>query len=83
MKHLGMIIFMGILGLIVGYLVFGNLNGKVLPISTIFGSNDTVVERTLDTISGVDDIREKITYSGIGGAIAGLLISIVRKRNRD
>ncbi|MDP8220815.1 MAG: hypothetical protein P9X26_05685 [Candidatus Stygibacter frigidus] len=82
MKHVRAVIFLGIIGLIIGYLIFGNVNGKLVSVNKIFGSDDNIVERTLDNVAGLDKAREKILVSGAIGALAGLLISVIKGKKK-
>jgi hypothetical protein len=80
MRIFGMIIIFTVIGLVVGYFIFGHVNGKMLSVGTIFSSNDNFIERTIDNITGVESIRQNILISGVVGAVIGLFLGVLKKR---
>jgi len=69
-----------ILGLVIGYLIFGRISGEYIGLSAIFSSSDNVLESLGRSISGLKEIKQNILISGGVGAIVGLIISLIRKK---
>jgi len=83
MKIIGLLIVCTIIGLTIGYFIFGQVNGKYVSIEDIFSSPDSFMSRTINNLTGIDDIRQNILISGIIGAIIGLFIGIIlTKKNK-
>ena len=72
-KMIGTIVGAGIAGLIVGYLIFGKIEGDYVSWSTIFSSSNNFLESAEQSIFGIDSIRNKILLCGGGG----VLISVI------
>ena len=66
----------GVLGLIVGYLIYGKIAGDYVSLSTIFSPSGNILESAAQSISGIDAIRTKILISGGVGALIGLAVRI-------
>lgn len=74
-KTLILILVLGVLGLILGYFIFGKVGDEFLSIKTIFGSTNKVGSFLKD-VSGIAKIRQNILISGSVGALAGLIIGL-------
>jgi len=61
------------LGLIVGYAVFGKWGGQYVSLKTLFSFGGSGFESALRSVSGLEDMRNKVLLCGLGGAIAGVL----------
>jgi hypothetical protein len=61
------------LGLIVGYAVFGKLAGHYVSLKTLFSFGGNALETALRSMSGIDDMRNKVLLCGLGGAVIGVL----------
>ena len=87
MKVIGYILIFGIIGLVVGYLLFAKFGGHYIPVLDLFFKQDGV-EGLLKTIkgavTGAETIRQKIYISGGVGAALGLVLSFATggKRRR-
>ncbi len=67
---------MGVIGLIVGYLIFGRLAGDYISPLAIFGSAEGLLERVSYSLRDIESIRQRIIISGIIGSVIGLIISL-------
>jgi len=70
-----LILVLGILGLILGYLFYGKIGGEYLSIKTLFGSTSKAGS-FLKEISGIAKIKQNIFISGGIGALIGLIIGL-------
>ncbi|MEK7811847.1 MAG: hypothetical protein AAB278_08555 [Pseudomonadota bacterium] len=73
------LIALSVLGLIIGYLVFGKLAGDYVSISRLLGANSSLLDSAFNSIAGIDAIRNKILLSGVAGAVLGFLIAFRMK----
>ncbi len=64
------------LGLIVGYAVFGKWGGQYVSLKTLFSFGGNAIQDAFRSISGLDDMRNKILLCGIAGAVMGALLSL-------
>jgi len=69
------ILVLGILGLVVGYIIFGSMNGEYVSLKTIFGSTNKVGAFFKD-ISGIARMKQNILISGGIGALMGLILGL-------
>lgn len=79
-KSILLIIVFAILGLIVGYLIFGRISGEYIDVDLIFRESKSGIETFGRKISGIASMRQNILISGGVGAIVGLIISLIRKK---
>ncbi|MFA7399161.1 MAG: hypothetical protein WCZ98_01645 [Sideroxydans sp.] len=66
-------------GLIVGYLFFGKWGGEYVSMKTLFTFGGNGFQSALRSISGIEDMRNKILICGAAGAAVGLLLSFRSK----
>ena len=62
-----------VFGLIVGYAVFGKLGGEYVSLKTLFSFGGNALFRAFQSISGLEDMRNKILLCGVAGAVVGIL----------
>ncbi len=62
------------LGLIVGYAIFGKWGGQYVSLKTLFSFGDGGLQGAFRSISGLNDMRDKILLCGVAGAVAGALL---------
>ncbi len=79
-KYITYILIFAILGLIVGYLIFGKFAGDYVSLSTIFGSSDNALETFGRNVSGLNSMKQNILISGAIGAILGFIIVFIRRK---
>ena len=59
--------------LIAGYTIFGKWVGDYVGLKTLFSFGGNRFETAFRSISGIEDIRDKILICGAVGAMVGLL----------
>jgi hypothetical protein len=65
-----------VLGLIVGYAIFGKLLGDYVSLKTLLSFGGNAFHRAFQSISGIEDMRNKILLSGVAGAVVGVLFTL-------
>lgn len=68
-----------VIGFVLGYLIFGRVSGEYIEIRAIFTSSENILESIGRSITGLKEIKQNILISGGVGAVAGLIISLVKK----
>ncbi len=61
------------LGLIIGYVIFGKWGGQYVSLKTLFSFGGSGFESAFRSISGIEDMRNKVLLCGVGGAVVGVL----------
>ena len=61
------------LGLVVGYVFFGKIAGDYVSVNTLLSSGGNVFQKAFRSISGIEEMRNKILLCGGIGAMVGLL----------
>ncbi|MFP4330098.1 MAG: hypothetical protein ACOC28_03695 [Alkalispirochaetaceae bacterium] len=76
MKRLGSIVLLcGVVGLVVGYLIFGRMGNSYVAISTLITGSENILQRAARRVTGIDEMRRNILLMGAGGAVLGLVAS--------
>ncbi|MBN2547275.1 MAG: hypothetical protein JXB50_15845 [Spirochaetes bacterium] len=79
-----LIIVFLVVGLIVGYIVFGKINNKYVSILSLLGLHkDTLsgfLNKAGDKFGVFDKMRLNILLCGLGGIIGGIIIGSLSKR---
>lgn len=70
---------LGIVGLVVGYLIFGRIGGEFVQISTLFQTPDNLLSSVVQDFAGITEIRQNILISGAVGAGLGIVAGLVRR----
>lgn len=70
------IVVFAIIGLIIGYLIFGRIQGEYLALNTIFGNSENVIESLGRKVAGLETIKQNILISGGAGVLLGFILSI-------
>jgi len=70
----------GIIGLIVGYFLFGKIAGEYVSVSSLLDFSSTGLAKFGRKITGIETIKKDILISGSVGAIIGIIISYYRKK---
>jgi predicted membrane-bound spermidine synthase len=63
-----------VLGLLVGYVFFGKWAGDYVSVKTLFSFGGNSIQSAFRSISGIEEMRNKILICGVIGALVGLLI---------
>jgi hypothetical protein len=79
-KSIISIVAFAVLGLIVGYAVFGKLAGEYVNLSTVFTFGGNAFHRAFQSVTGIDDMRNKILLCGAAGAVIGAILSFRMKK---
>ncbi|MBA4382324.1 MAG: hypothetical protein C0406_07135 [Sideroxydans sp.] len=80
MKKISLVLAFAISGLIVGYLIFGKWGGEYVSLKTIFSFGGNGFQSAFRSLSGVEDMRNKVLLCGAAGAVVGLLLNLRSKR---
>ena len=62
-----------VIGLIVGYGLFGKVAGEYVSLKTVFSFGGNALQSAFRSISGIEEIRNKILICGAIGALLGLV----------
>ena len=79
-KNIISIIAFAVLGLIVGYAIFGKVAGEYVNLRTIFTFGGNAFHRAFQSVIGIEDMRNKILLCGAAGAVTGVLATIRFKK---
>ncbi len=79
-KKLIYIVLFAVIGLIIGYLLFGKIGNEYVSLKAIFRVSKSGIESFGRGISGLTKIKQNIFISGGAGAVLGLVISLLRKK---
>ena len=79
-KNLLSIVAFAVLGLIVGYAIFGKWAGDYVSLKTLFNFGGNAFQRAFQSVSGIEDMRNKIMLCGVAGAVVGMLMTFRLKR---
>jgi hypothetical protein len=71
-----LVIALGVLGLIVGYLFFARTGDGYIEISRVFAPSKKLLDKVGDALIGMEKIRQNIMISTVAGAGAGLIIGL-------
>lgn len=69
-----------IIGLVLGYLIFGRISGEYVGIDLIFSSSDNALESFGRNISGLEEMKQNILISGGAGGVLGLILSLIGRK---
>jgi hypothetical protein len=69
-----------VLGLIVGYALFGKLGGEYVSLKTLFSFGGNAIFRAFQSISGLEDMRNRILLCGVAGGVIGILATFRLKK---
>jgi hypothetical protein len=74
------VIVVGIIGLGVGYFIFGRVGGEYIKVRHVFKPVQNVLEDIAETITGIQKARRNIWISGAVGAAVGLVVAVGTRR---
>jgi hypothetical protein len=79
-KSVILILVFLIIGLVLGYLIFGRMAGEYVKLNAIFSQSENVLESIGRNIAGLEQMRQNILISvGVGGVV-GLILSLIRRK---
>jgi len=79
-NQIGAALIFGVLGLIVGYLIFGRVGGEFVAITDLIRLPDNIFQEFGQAFRGIREIRRNILISGAVGLGVGVLYSALRRR---
>jgi len=79
-RNILIIVLLTILGLIVGYLLFGKIAGEYISITSIFSNSGGSLGEFGRSISGISKIRNNMLISGGAGFVLSLVLIFVKKK---
>ncbi|GAB4118694.1 MAG: hypothetical protein Fur0026_08140 [Sideroxydans sp.] len=79
MSKLIVIVILGIIGLAVGYAIFGKWGGEYVSLQTLFSFGGNPLQGAFRSLSGIEEMRNKVLLCGAAGAVVGLLLAFKRK----
>lgn len=79
-KSIFSILAFAVLGLIIGYALFGKWAGEYVSLKTLFSFGGNVFQNTFRSVSGIEEMRNKILLCGAVGAVAGVLLTFRLKK---
>ncbi len=68
------------LGLIVGYAIFGKWGGEYVSLKSLFTFGGNAFQNAFRSISGIEDMRNKILLCGAAGAVVGVFLTFRLKK---
>jgi hypothetical protein len=79
-KSVLLIVLFAIIGLVVGYLIFGRISGEYVSLDLIFQQSESGLESFGRKLAGIASMKQNILISGGVGAVVGFVISLVKKK---
>lgn len=79
-KNLISIAAFAVLGLIIGYAVFGKWGGEYVSLKTLFSFGGNALQGAFRSISGIEDMRNKVLLCGAAGAVIGVILTYRGKK---
>ncbi|NBB90280.1 MAG: hypothetical protein GVY23_03620 [Spirochaetes bacterium] len=79
-NQIGAALIFGLLGLTVGYLIFGRVGGEFVAITDLIRLPDNIFQEFGEAFRGIREIRRNILISGAVGLGVGVLYSALRRR---
>ncbi len=79
-KKILTILILAIIGLVIGYLLFGKIGGEYIDVSTIFSNSGGDFGSFGRKLTGISKIRNNILISGGVGAVIGVVLIFVKKK---
>lgn len=79
-KILSSALFLGVIGLIVGYFLFGKVGNSYIGLKALIIPSESLLSQLGNKLRGVETIRQNILLSGGAGAVIGAVLGGVRSR---
>ncbi len=76
------IIVVGVIGLVVGYLIFARTSHGYLSLKSLLSPSKNVLDQLVKNVRGIPEIRQNILISGAVGGAIGLVLGAVTGRER-
>lgn len=75
-------IVLGVLGLFLGYFLFGKFAGEYVKITMLISPPENFFENITQKVAGIEEIRQNILITGAGGLVLGVLLSLFLGKRR-
>lgn len=82
MRVIGFLLLFVIIGLIVGYVIFGRVNDEYIDPVQIFAKHEGVAGWGMNKLYGLEEKRKNILISGAVGGIVGLFLGVLTKKRK-
>ena len=79
-KILSSALFLGVIGLVVGYFLFGKVGNSYIGLKALIIPSESLLSQLGNKLRGVETIRQNILLSGGAGAVIGAVLGVVRTR---
>lgn len=79
-KLIPSVIIFGVIGLVVGYLLFARQGGGFVNPIDLFFPGDDLLSQGVDWATGREQIRNNVLVAGLIGAVIGAVTQVVRGR---
>ncbi len=63
-------------GLGIGYAIFGKWGGEYVSLKTLFSFGGNGLQSAFRSLSGLEDMRNKILACGAAGAVVGAILTL-------
>lgn len=74
-------IILAIVGLVVGYFMFGKIAGEYISVQRLLGlSSKGILNKAINTVADISARRNKILLCGLAGAGVGVVLGFLGKR---
>lgn len=80
MRSIVFILVCAVIGLGVGYGIFGKIAGHYVSVNSLLSFGGNALQSAWSSISGLAEMRNKILLCGLGGAVVGFLLSSRSKK---
>jgi hypothetical protein len=79
-KNLLSVAAFALFGLIVGYSIFGKWAGEYVSLKTLLSFGGNAFQNAFRSVSGIEEMRNKILLCGAAGAVVGVLLTFRLKK---
>ena len=78
-RIIGSALVLAIVGLVIGYLIFGRVGGEFIELRTLLQTPDNIAASVIQSVSGIKEARQNILIAGAVGAGVGVILGAVRR----
>jgi hypothetical protein len=79
-KKILSILAFAVFGLLAGYIFFGKWGGEYVSVKSLFTFGGNAIENAFRSVSGLEEMRNKILICGAIGALLGWIIPLNFKK---
>jgi hypothetical protein len=79
-KAVVLIVILGVVGLVVGYLIFARTEGGYISLKALLRPSRHLLDELVKKVTGIGTIRRNILVSGAVGAVVGLVLAVATRR---